>query len=56
MCIRDSGEAYRKRGDHETDPGKQRQAYERAIEHYKKSKDKRGAAYAAELVERLGEK
>ncbi len=50
------GEAYRKRGDTESDAGKQRAAYQRAIEHYQKSRDKRGAAYAAELTERLGEK
>jgi serine/threonine-protein kinase len=50
------GEAYRKLGDRETDKGKQRDAYEKAISFYGKARDKRAASYAAELSERLKEK
>jgi len=46
-------ETYRKLGDRERDKKKQRDAYAKAIELYKKSSDPRAAAYAAELGELL---
>ncbi|MSP62752.1 MAG: hypothetical protein EXR72_20960 [Myxococcales bacterium] len=43
------GEAYRKLGERETDPAKQKSYYQKAITSYKSSDDKRAAAYAVEL-------
>ncbi len=47
------GEAYRKQGDNERDPNRQRAAYAKAIAAYAKANDPRAQSYAAELQERL---
>jgi serine/threonine-protein kinase len=45
------GEAYRKLGDQESDHEAQLKSYRKAVQYYKKSRDKRAAATASELEE-----
>jgi serine/threonine protein kinase/tetratricopeptide (TPR) repeat protein len=45
------GEAYRKLGDQETEHEAQLKSYRKAVQYYKKSRDKRAAAIASELEE-----
>ncbi|MSP63097.1 MAG: hypothetical protein EXR72_22720 [Myxococcales bacterium] len=47
------GEAYRKLGDGETSPGRRKDYYRQAVRSYQKSRDRRAAAYASELSDRL---
>jgi hypothetical protein len=43
-------------GDRETNPGKRKDLYKKAIKEYGRSHDKRAASFAAELGERLKER